>query len=442
MTGHIPSHLLFDSNAHPGERFKTPWIGDQPEIYKRREYMEDYFKWMSPNEMHRYPKLREHAEKVIALALKRAQWKEVSGKYFAYMVDMITWKCFFERSRPNDPEWPWKIIPPTYGAGEAMSKRYNDLRRKDDSDLEPPTPVPEPIPQPVPEVVVSEPLEPRSALILRKQTFLEIYKRIMDIKSEYGIISEETAEVFNKLEKYLDKKDYQCGLDYTREGFKTPPLGPVPMSDLELHQYKDTIEREEYRRQQLKLLSPPKESRHPTLAKKLLRNRSASTGNMLRDRSTSTGAEESLFVEEKAADAIPKQVPVKRARPNTPEPEPSKIVHEENNPMAGFMKSLYTMSKHLRLDLDGKVDLVTLMRSLVSDGQSKRLHNFVNYDTSEAWICFKTLLETDLTGCSTEELERVGCVKHDGNCGHFLRVVSKGPLSREMQFKTLRDGAN
>lgn len=90
----VPRHYDFDSPAHSGERFPVAWIGDDPDAGVRRAYMRAYCEWMSPNEMHRYDELRDYADKAIALALRKAQWKEVPGKFFAYMADMITWKCF------------------------------------------------------------------------------------------------------------------------------------------------------------------------------------------------------------------------------------------------------------------------------------------------------------------------------------------------------------
>lgn len=90
----VPPHYNFDSPAHPGERFPVRWIDNEPDASKRREYIRAYCEWMSPNEMHRYGELRDYADRAITLALKKAQWKEVPGKFFAYMSDMITWKCF------------------------------------------------------------------------------------------------------------------------------------------------------------------------------------------------------------------------------------------------------------------------------------------------------------------------------------------------------------
>ncbi|KAH7265826.1 hypothetical protein B0J15DRAFT_579720 [Fusarium solani] len=446
----VPPHYNFDSLAHPGERFPVPWIGNEPDASKRREYIRAYCEWMSPNEMHRYGELRNYADRAITLALKKAQWKEVPGKFFAYMSDMITWKCFFERSRPNEPEWPWKKRLRPEPSDVVMSRCYDRLRREDDSALEPPQPVPAPVPElvlepvaepepaarPFLEVSVPELLSPRSTLLTRKKELEVLYNGIDDIRNTSGLtVPFKAAQVFDRVQGHLLKEMNECGVTYTEKRFTTPPLNPVPLDDFELDQLKHNKARKKHQESTLNLLSPPKDLRSTRKENRVHRNRSVSAG-----------AESSLFVadDENTNTSHMQPLGLKRLRPDTPTPEPNAVPGQECHPMAGFMKTLYALSKHLRLDVDGEVGIMTLIGLLMPDradgAQSRRLHDLVNRDTE--WICFKTLLEKDLTGCSTEELERTGCVKHDGNCHNFLRLVSLGHRSREMHFKTIRHESN
>ncbi|RSL89964.1 hypothetical protein CEP52_014732 [Fusarium oligoseptatum] len=448
-----PPHYKFDSPAHPGERFPVPWIGDDPDVSKRREYMMAYCEWMSPNEMHRYGELRDHADKAITLAFKKAQWKEVPGKFFAYMSDMITWKCFFERSRPNEPEWPWKKRLRPESTDVVMSCCYERFRRQDDSALEPPQPVPTPAPsaapapipefvlehvaepeptaRPFPEVAVPELLSPRSTLLTRKKELEELYNEIDEIRKTSGLtVPFQAAHVFDKVQGHLLKEKNECGVTYIEKRFTTPPLNPVPLDDFELDQLKHSLARKK-NQDRINLLSPPKDPRNARRGNKMLRNRSVSTG-----------AESSLFVsDDEDTSTSHMQAPnLKRPRSDMSMPEPNLALGQGHHPVADFMKTLYVLSKHFHLDVDGEIGIMTLISLLMPDradgAQSRRLYDLVNRDTE--WICFKTLLEKDLTGCSAEELERTGCVKHDGDCHNFLKLVSLGYRGREMHFKTIR----
>ncbi|EEU45350.1 uncharacterized protein NECHADRAFT_80952 [Fusarium vanettenii 77-13-4] len=448
----VPPHYDFDSPAHPGERFPVRWIGNEPDASERREYIRAYCEWMSPNEMHRYGELRDYADRAITLALKKAQWKEVPGKFFAYMSDMITWKCFFERSRPNEPEWPWKKLLCPDPSDVVMSHCYDRLRLEDDSALEPPHPVPapapvpelvlEPVAQPKPaarsflQVAIPELLSPRSTLLTRSKELEELYNGIDDIRATSGLtVPFKAAQIFDRVQGHLLKEMNECGVTYTEKRFTTPPMNPVPLDDFELDQLKHNKARKKHQESTLNLLSPPKDLRHTRKENRMHRNRSVSTG-----------AESSLFVadDESISTSHMQHLGLKRLRSDTPTPEPNAALGQEHHPMAGFMKTLYAISKHLRLDVEGEVGIMTLISLLMPDradgAQSRRLHDLVNRDTD--WICFKTLLEKDLTGCSTEELERTGCAKHDGDCHNFLRLVSLGHRGREMQFKTIRHESN
>ncbi|KAJ4157855.1 hypothetical protein NW754_009505 [Fusarium falciforme] len=258
-------HYNFDSLAHPGDRFPVPWIGNEPDASKRREYIRAYCEWMSPNEMHRYGELRNYADRAITLAFKKAQWKEVPGKFFAYMSDMITWKCFFERSRPNEPEWPWKKHLRPDPSDVVMSRCYDRLRREDDYALEPPQPVPAPVPElvlepaarPFLEVAVPELLSPRSTLLTRKKELEELYNGIDDIRNTSGLtVPFKAAQVFDRVQGHLLKEMNECGITYTEKRFTTPPLNPVPLDDFELDQLKHNKARKKHQESTLNLLSP------------------------------------------------------------------------------------------------------------------------------------------------------------------------------------------
>lgn len=349
-----------------------------------------------------------------------------------------------ERSRPYEPEWPWNKSLRPDSSDVVMSRCYDRLRRKDDSALEPPQPVRapapelvlEPVARPFLQVAVPELLSPRSTLLTRKEELEELYNGIDDIRNTSGLtVPFKAAQVFDRVQGHLLKEMNECGVTYTEKRFTTPSLSPVPLDDFELDQLKHNKARKQHQESTLNLLSPPKDLR-----------RTRKENMVYRNRSVSTGAESSLFVEDDDHTNTSHMQPLslKRLRSDTPTPEPNAALGQEYHPMAGFMKTLYALSKHLHLDVDGEIGIMTLVSLLMPDradgAQSRRLHDLVNRDTD--WICFKTLLEEDLTGCSIEELERTGCVKHDGNCHNFLKLVSLGHRGREMHFKTIRHEPN
>lgn len=274
-------------------------------------------------------------------------------------------------------------------------------------------------------------LSPRSTLLTRKQELEALYAGIDEIRSTSGLtVPFRAAQVFDRIQGHLLKEINECGVTYSEKRFKTPPMNPVPPDEFELDQIKHAAARKENQKR-LNLLSPPKDSRNGRKSSRVFNNRSVSTGDL--NCLSATG------------NAPPSTIPMqssgsKRARANPPTPEPNDVLEPERHPVADFIKILNVLSEHLNLEVEGEVGIMSLIGALVpgrADGaQSRRLHDLVNQDTE--WICFKTLLENDITGYSAEDLERTGCVKHDGNCHNFLKLVSLGHRGRQMHFKTIR----
>ncbi|KAF4449491.1 hypothetical protein FALBO_16644 [Fusarium albosuccineum] len=243
------------SDFHPGE-CPAPWIGDNPESGERRQYIKAFFAWKSPYEVHRYDELKKEAEKTTALALKKAGWKgkEVSGKYFAFMVDMIMWECFFERSRPNGPAWPWKTAPNiAVGYRETYSVCYDALRRLPDSELRftvksEDKPVEEDVEEePVEEELLEEEPaenEPSAESVLGyKKAFLDkLHEQISDLSDRRPANSSDRG-VYDEIHALVDRTRSQLCIEYGKQHMSTASLDPVPLDDREKIQFKDEIER-------------------------------------------------------------------------------------------------------------------------------------------------------------------------------------------------------
>ncbi|KAJ3505903.1 hypothetical protein NM208_g16143 [Fusarium decemcellulare] len=232
------------SDFHPGE-FPVPWIGDNPEIGKRREYIKAFFAWKSPYEIHRYDELKKEAEKTTALALKKAGWKgkEVSGKYFAFVLSDLALTAPRGHGR----------LPPTIAVGyrETFSARYDKLRRLPDSELRFTVKSEDkPVEEDVEEDGEEEPAEDEPAenepsaesVLGYKKAFLDkLHEQISDLSDRRPAHSSDRG-VYDEMHALVDRTRSQLCIEYSRN-MPTPSLEPVPLDDREKIEFKDEIER-------------------------------------------------------------------------------------------------------------------------------------------------------------------------------------------------------
>ncbi|KAL2677278.1 hypothetical protein Neosp_011047 [[Neocosmospora] mangrovei] len=98
----------------PGD-FTVPWVGDSPNIEKRRQYIDAYLNWLLPcNELedHReYERaLRRRAEKIVVARKIAGGTTRLRKDFFEFSVDCVYWNIWLCRHMaPNIPVWPWGL---------------------------------------------------------------------------------------------------------------------------------------------------------------------------------------------------------------------------------------------------------------------------------------------------------------------------------------------
>ncbi|KAF4991675.1 hypothetical protein FDECE_13964 [Fusarium decemcellulare] len=85
-------------------KFPLPWIGDNPTLKQRRDYMKLYLDWiLSRDDDHE--KIRQQAERNVVV--QRSFWSNMSENDFEYEADKEYWKLWFQEISRQYPPWPW-----------------------------------------------------------------------------------------------------------------------------------------------------------------------------------------------------------------------------------------------------------------------------------------------------------------------------------------------
>ncbi|KAJ4308300.1 hypothetical protein N0V84_012177 [Fusarium piperis] len=101
-------HRNISSLFHRG-LFSQPWIGDNPTLDQRRQYIRAYLEWRLPHEdMEKQEReLRDLAERKAAMVLINDRVVEVGGDQFEWLVDKKFWQTWLSYLG-NPPPFPWR----------------------------------------------------------------------------------------------------------------------------------------------------------------------------------------------------------------------------------------------------------------------------------------------------------------------------------------------
>ncbi|KAF4977672.1 hypothetical protein FZEAL_5837 [Fusarium zealandicum] len=443
MAANTLFHAKFESAYHPDQVFPQPWVGDNPDIQKRRRYMKAFLEWMGPQEMHRYDELVREAEKAVALALKKAKWREVSSHYFAFVVDKVIWEGFFERRRPQSPPWPWSTVPDIKTEyGHTLSAGYDNLRRMPLSDLQPSKPV-----VPARPTIDIEKLDRGIVLPIERDCLQKVELKMNDLALQWQ--SAEGRGVFNAVKSAIAKLIHLNGTGYSELGLPATIGEPVPLCDNERHKLTDEVDRlanlNDILRSELKesvakrneLSYGREESRIEIME---LQERVSELKTRLKGRK-SIGAHRVTGFGEGVSEVAPVESTFtlrsnlsaenrKRARPNTPLSTENNC--DEVSALSAVFSTLAANSQRLHLAQDEPTSAASIAAALTSylaDGsRSGRLQKFLDEGPLETWVCIWTLF-----GGEFSEHE-VGEPRVEGKYSYHLKVVVENE-KRRLKFR-------
>ncbi|KAJ3537448.1 hypothetical protein NM208_g5841 [Fusarium decemcellulare] len=102
----VPPHREWISLDHNDlAECLTPWIGDNPTLEQRRNYMDLYLDWILTRGIDESEKIRQQAERNVVL--QRPFWIDMSEDDFEHEADKEYWKLWFQPISPQHPPWPW-----------------------------------------------------------------------------------------------------------------------------------------------------------------------------------------------------------------------------------------------------------------------------------------------------------------------------------------------
>lgn len=95
-------HRVIPSMFNPGD-FPVQWVGDNPTLGERRQYIHTYLEWRLPHDdmEKQESELRDLAERKAAMKLINGNVAEVGAQQFEWMVDEVFWHTWRKRSRSD-----------------------------------------------------------------------------------------------------------------------------------------------------------------------------------------------------------------------------------------------------------------------------------------------------------------------------------------------------
>ncbi|EEU44938.1 uncharacterized protein NECHADRAFT_85181 [Fusarium vanettenii 77-13-4] len=100
-------HRVIPSMFNAGN-FPMQWIGDNPTLDERRQYIHDYVKWRLPHDdMEKQEReLRDLAERKVAMKLINENVVEIGAEQFEWLIDEMFWHTWLGYLE-NTPPFPW-----------------------------------------------------------------------------------------------------------------------------------------------------------------------------------------------------------------------------------------------------------------------------------------------------------------------------------------------
>ncbi|UPK94681.1 hypothetical protein LCI18_005616 [Fusarium solani-melongenae] len=103
-------HRVIPSMFNPGD-FPAQWVGDNPTLEERRQYVHTYLEWRLPHDdMEKQGRdLRDLAERKAAMKLINENVVEVGAQQFECLVDEMLWHTWLGYLG-NTPPFPWPCL--------------------------------------------------------------------------------------------------------------------------------------------------------------------------------------------------------------------------------------------------------------------------------------------------------------------------------------------